>query len=714
MIKIIKKDGLKEDWDSSKIVSAVRKSAERVMITLTEKEETLLSKSILDKVIELNQEEVSVDTIHKLVEITLMDIGQPKVSQSYSQYRDNRKRMADIFSDVYSKVSRIRYRDDRENANMDGALVSTQTSMTAGIINSALYKEFWLSEEERRACKEGFFHIHDQPARLSTYNCCLFRANKLLEGGFTINNITYTRPKTLSVALCVLGDIILMSAGQQYGGWSCRVDSLIAPFVEETYEKYKKEYANLAEELGISKEEANTFIETNALKRIDYDLRQGFQGIEHTLNTVASSRGDYPFVTFSFGCDDSWGAQKVSEWVLKVRMNGQGPEGKKVPVIFPKLVFLHDENLHTEGKPLYWLKKLAIKCSSKAMYPDYLSMNHGYTGEMYQKYGKVVYPMGCRAFLSPWWERGGIDPADETDKPVFEGRFNLGAISLNMIMIYQEAKELGIDFYDNLLKYMRMIRKIHIRTFNFLSEKRASMSPLAFCYGGLYRGNLKPDQKLGRHVLEPCTMSFGITGLNELNRLHNGKSIYEDGEFPMEVMKYINSTIEKWKYEDKILYAIYGTPAESLSGVQVRQFRDKYGIVENVSDKDYVSNSFHCHVTEDISPIVKMDTEVKFWDLFRGGRIMYGRFTIQENEEAIEVILNRAMEKGLYYGINFCLTFCSDCGCKSLSAEECPSCGSDNMLQIDRVIGYLGATRVGKKSRMNDSKQAEIKDRRSM
>lgn len=402
------------------------------------------------------------------------------------------------------------------------------------------------------------------------------------------------------------------------------------------------------------------------------------------------------------------------KWCLKVRMAGQGREGKKKPVVFPKLIFLYDEEIHGKGKILEDLFEIALECSSKAMYPDYLSLSgEGYVPEMYKKYGSVIYPMGCRAFLSPWYERGGMEPADEDDKPVFTGRFNLGAISLNLIMIYQKAKEEKKDFYEVLEYYLQMIRRIHIRTFEYLSKKKASMSPLAFCEGGLYGGNLKPDECIGK-ILRPCTMSFGITGLNELNILHNGNSIYSDGEFPLEVMEFINKKKDEWKVEDNILYATYGSPAESLSGLQVKQFRNKYGIIPGVSDKDYLSNSFHCHVSEDITGIQKQDSEKRFWNLFSGGRIQYVRYNLTYNKEAFRILVRRAMKMGFYEGVNLCLSYCDDCGHEELNMSSCTKCGSNNITQIDRVIGYLGYTRLHGDTRMNDSKRAEIKDRKSM
>lgn len=332
---------------------------------------------------------------------------------------------------------------------------------------------------------------------------------------------------------------------------------------------------------------------------------------------------------------------------------------------------------------------------------------------MYKKYGKVVSLMGCRASLSPWYERGGMEPADENDTPIFEGRFNLGAISLHLPMILQKARQENRDFYETLDYYLQLIRGLHKKTYDYLGEKLASTNPLGYCQGGFYGGTLSPDDKI-KPLLKPMTMSFGITALNELQQLYNKKSIVEDGEFALEIMRHINEKVTEFKKEDDILYAIYGTPAESLAGLQVEQFRKKYGIIQNVSDRLYVSNSFHCGVWEDITPIEKQDYERRFWDLFNGGKIQYCRYPVSYNKDAIKTLIRRAMDFGFYEGVNLSLSYCEDCGYEQLDMDKCPKCGSELITKIDRMNGYLGYTRVHGRTRYNDAKNAEIKDRVSM
>ena len=277
-------------------------------------------------------------------------------------------------------------------------------------------------------------------------------------------------------------------------------------------------------------------------------------------------------------------------------------------------------------------------------------------------------------------------PVDVNDKTVFEGRFNCGVISLNLPMILAKSRQESKDFYKVLDYYLELIRNHHKRTIDYLGELKASTNPVMFCEGGLYGGNLKPEEKI-KSILKPMTISYGITALNELQRLYNGKSIREDGEFALEVMQYIQNYVDRIKEEDGILYAIYGTPAESLCGLQVEQFRKMYGIIENVSDREYVSISFHCHVSEDMSPIEKQDKEERFWNYFNGGKIQYVRYNLGYNKEAIKTLVLRAMNKGFYEGVNLAMCYCEDCGYQQVEMDVCPKCGSSIITKIDRMNG---------------------------
>ena len=705
-IFVIKKDGSKEEFNVQKVIIAVGKSAYRALTKFTDEEKEQICRFVVEKVESLDDNEVPIAIMHNIVESALEQV-KPVVAKSYRDYRNYKQDFVGMLDDVYKKSQSIMYIGDKENANTDSALVSTKRSLIFNQLNKELYQKFFLTTEEIQACRDGYIYIHDMSARRDTMNCCLFDVKSVLTGGFEMGNIWYNEPKTLDTAFDVIGDIVLSAASQQYGGFTVpSVDEILEPFAEKSYKKYIEKYTKL----GIDEVTA----EAEAYKDVVRDMEQGFQGWEYKFNTVASSRGDYPFITVTAGTATGRFAKLATISMLNVRRRGQGKAECKKPVLFPKIVFLYDENLHGPGKPLEDVFEAGVECSSKTMYPDWLSLTgKGYVASMYKQYGKIVSPMGCRAFLSPWYERGGMHPADDKDSPIFVGRFNIGAVSLHLPMILAKARQESRDFYEVLDYYLNLIRQLHIRTYAYLGEMRASTNPLAYCEGGFLGGHLGLHDKI-KPILKSATASFGITALNELQMLYNGKSLVEDGAFAVEVMEHINQKISEYKEEDGNLYAIYGTPAENLCGLQVQQFRKKYGIIEGVSDREYVSNSFHCHVAEDITPIEKQDKEFRFWDLCNGGKIQYVKYPIDYNKEAIKTLIRRAMDMGFYEGVNLSLAYCDDCGHQELEMDVCPVCGSRNLTKIDRMNGYLSYSRVHGDTRLNDAKMAEIAERKSM
>lgn len=708
MIKILKKNGELQNFNGEKIKRAIRKSAERVCIVLTPSEEKRVVDTV-KKQLQYNEVAVPVSTVHNMVECALDNIN-PSVAKSYREYRDNKSAFASMLDKVYNKKLSLSFIGDRSNANADSALVTTQKAITYNELNSELYKKFFLTREEVRAMSDGYIYIHDRGSRLDSMNCCLFDMPNVLKGGFQMGNLEYSEPTSLDVAFDLIGDISMNAASCQYGGFSLsEIDKLLAPYAEQSYNKYLKEFKEIAK--NYTEEEADAY----ATKKVYRDYEQGFQGWEMKFNSVASSRGDYPFTSISFGLGTGKFETMASSVCMKVRKNGQGKKGFKHPVLFPKLSFFYDKELHGEGKQLEWLFDEAIDCSSKAMYPDYISCTgDGYGPSMYKKYGKTISRMGCRANLSPWFERGGMFPADDDDKPVYEGRFNLGAISLHFPMIVAKAKQENKDFYEVLTYYLDMCRDIHKRTFSYLSHKKAGTNPLGFCQGGFYKGNFNPEDEIGEDFLRPMTMSFGITALNEASVLQTGKTIVEDNTFAIEVLKFINEYADKYKVEDQILYAIYGTPAESLCGLQIEQFKKKYGIIKGVSDRPYTTNSFHCGVWENITPIQKQDIEYPMFHLCNGGNIQYCRYPLSYNTEAIKTLVRRAMDMGFYEGVNLQLDYCEKCGHQFIDSDVCPKCGSEDITRIERMNGYLGYSRVNGRTMYADHKLEEFKDRVSM
>lgn len=728
---------------------------------------------------------------------------------------------------------------------------------------------------------------------IPTGNCCIFDMKSVLSGGFRMGNIDYTEPKSLDVAFDVIADVAMNAASAQYGGFTIpEMDKLLAPYAEMSYKKYYQEYKDIKLEDGIEVDENKA--DKYAYNKVKRDMEQGVQGLDVKFNSCSSSRGDYPFTSITFGLGTGKWETLFSSVCMKVRKEGQGNK-IKTPVLFPKLSFFYDPDLHGEGKPLEWLFDEAIDCSSKTMYPDFISLEAGYQGEIYKKYKTPISRMGCvdpketviykynnitkvssiknmwdtlskifkihsqrdygfdsgeviplkgvsildktqfvdckfiikneetsdwykvtlengldlictgdhlwsidnevkrtielnindevetigstlesynnlennnclegfivnklnssntifykvknierielnqnsydvttesehfycsgirshncRAQLSPWFIKGGMNPADDTDIPVFIGRHNLGAITLHFPMIVAKAKEEKKDFFEVLEYYMDLVRGIHKKTYKYLSHKKAGTNPLGFCQGGFLNGYLDPDQEIGEDFLRPMTMSFGIIALNEASVLQTGKSISEDNSFALSIMKYINEYIAKYKKIDNILYAAYGVPGETLCIKQVQQFRKKYGIIKDVSDHEYTTNSFHCCVRDNITPIEKQDIEYPLFHLCTGGNIQYCRYPIQYNIEAIKTLVRRAMKMGFYEGVNLQLNTCADCGEQFIDRDTCPKCNSENIIRVERMNGYLGFSRINGKSMYSDGKLIEFKERVSM
>lgn len=400
----------------------------------------------------------------------------------------------------------------------------------------------------------------------------------------------------------------------------------------------------------------------------------------------------------------------IGSVILKVRQKGY--DG--VPVLFPKLVFLYDKNLIDHDDYASELFNEAVKCSSKCMYPDYLSLTgnieQNQVGMEYHLYNKIISPMGCRAYLSHW-----MDP--KTNKVVTVGRCNIGAVSLNIPLIIAIAKkEFSTNwkesFWNLLSDRLQVIREFLCKRYEIIRHTKASTNPLAFTQGGFYNGYRQPDEEVG-DLVDYMTASFGITALNEATVLWCGKSLYEDKSiFANKVIDFILAKLDKYKEQDHHLYALYGTPAESLCGTQATQYREYTGDNQFGS---FFSNSFHCHVSEDITPIEKQDTEAAAFHKVAGGHIQYVRLDNPENLEATKAIIERGMSLGFYQGVNFDSCHCNDCGTSFTNGgKTCPSCGSHNITTISRVCGYLGYSNINGHTRMNDAKLDEIKQRKSM
>ena len=399
-MQIIKKDGTIVEYDEQKIINACSKSASRSLDNLTEVDYSNICKHVWETIEEEDFEDglITTEEMHSIVERTLLDMF-PNTGECYRQYRNYKLDFVHMMDEVYEKSQGIRYIGDVSNANTDSTMISTQRSLIYGQLNKELYKKFFLNQEERQACADGYIYVHDMKDRLDGINCCLVDISNILDGGFEMGNVWYNEPKSLDVAFDVISDITMSMASQQYGGFTLpRIDTVLKKYAQMSYDFYLEEYLKLQH---IKEEDDGLHYQAMkyAMGKVYRDFEQGWQSWEYCFNTVGSSRGDYPFIACSFGIDMDEFAKMCSEVALRVRIGGQGKKGFKKPVLFPKLTFLYDENLHGENKPMEDLFNVAVECSSNCMYPDFLSLTgDGYIPSMYKKYGQVISLMGkCKS-----------------------------------------------------------------------------------------------------------------------------------------------------------------------------------------------------------------------------------------------------------------------------------------------------------------------------
>ena len=704
-LQVIKKDGAKEPFDASKIIECVKLAANRINVVIPKYKLEALEDDIYNYFSDdpvLKNFPISTKDLHSIVIRLLEDNAIVDVANSYKEYRDYKTSYAASWEHIRKSADDILYLGDRENANFDSSLSSTKGSLIRGAATKELYKQFYLTKEENRLIERGDIYIHDlRDMILNNINCCLFDMGNVLRGGFEMSNVKYTEPKSVLSALQVIGDITLVATAQQFGGFTItEIDKILLPYCKKTLT------ASYDEGMAYSMKEkdANDY----AWERMLRELEQGFQSLELKLNTVPCSRGDFAFTTLTFGqwsypdevndCykfseDEKQILETICKVILHTRMKGHG--GK--PVVFPKLVYLYDKDQIANDIHSQRVFDECIRCSCQCMYPDYLSLNHGKVADIYKRTGAITSPMGCRAYLTEWH-----DP--KTGEAITTGRCNIGAVSLNLPLLWEVSKNEGISFHKIIEERFNTIINFFERRYKILADTKACTNPLAFCQGGLYEGNLNPDDKIG-NLTRYMTASIGVTALHEL------KEISLDNSIGIKVLNYLNRLIEDAKKRTGHLYALYGTPAESLCQTQAEQYNKYVG--KHVYD--YFTNSFHRHVSEDITPFEKQDLEEWAFHQVNGGHIQYVRLDNPENFDAAKAIIQRGMLKGFYQGVNFDSAYCNSCGKHSTNVMwKCPHCGSSDLTVISRVCGYLGYSNVNGHSRMNDGKMKEISERKSM
>lgn len=698
VLQVEKKDGTIVDWNDKFIREAILKASTNSNgRKINESEIRYVINEVREETYMYQMEKKPMPTymIHLEVLISLEEIN-PDVYLSYKAYRNYKETYAKAFQNAKEFAETVVFSGDKENANKDSALNSTKQTLIAEGLMRELMLKFELNPLWAEAHQQGWIHIHDLAQRYSSQvNCCLFDIGNVMQGGFELNGSKYKEPKSIQAAWAVAGDVTLSASSNQLGGFTLpEIDTVLAPYAEKSFKKHVQYYLQKGVEFGL--------IEEMAHEQTIREIEQGYQGFETKLNTISNSLAQVPFVTISFGIDTSYWAKKIASIILKTREAGMGED--KQTAIFPKLVFIHRKEINGEpGTDNYDLYQEAIECSKTRLYPDYLSLDgeNNNLREVFDRSGKVVSGMGCRAYLSPFYH-------PDTGEEIYTGRSNVGAVTLNLPKIAIESKGDKALFFALIDTYSKIIFDIHDDYYKRAGKIKGSSNPLMFCEGGAWK-KVGYDEPVAS-IIEASTASLGYVGLEETCQFLFGTSLKHNQEFALEVVSYLKKAVVDASEEYNRLFALYSAPAESLIYKFNNLNREQYGVIEHVTDREYMTNSFHLHVAEDVSVPEKIAFEAPFHAIATGGRISYCEFPYGVDNNVLKHAIDFAMSKGLYYGVNVISANCVDCSHKG-DFETCPRCCSENVTSVSRVCGYLSFGKIKGDTRYNLGKQAEVRDR---
>ena len=652
-MKIIKRDGRIVDYDRQKIEVAIEKANRDV--TGKEKATQKEIKEIIDYIESLGKRRILVEDVQDIIEEKLMEIGKYKLAKEYIVYRYNRALVRKSNTTDESILGLIRNENKElaeENSNKNTLLASTQRDYIAGEVSRDLTNRLLLPEKIVKAHQEGILHFHDADYFVQPiFNCCLINIGDMLDNGTVMNGKLIESPKSFQVACIVMTQIIAAVASNQYGGQSVDIKHL-GKYLRKSYNKYKKQI----EEKYKGKLSGST-IEELVDARVRHELESGVQTIQYQINTLMTTNGQTPFVTLFLHLDEKDPYIKenamIIEEILKQRIQGVKNEaGVYVTPAFPKLVYVLDENNCLKGGKYDYLTRLAVKCSAKRMYPDYISAK-----KMRENYeGNVFSPMGCRSFLSPW--------KDENGNYKFEGRFNQGVVSINLPQIAIIADGDEDKFWKLLDERLELCKEALMCRHYALLGTTSDISPIHWQYGAIAR--LEKGEKIDKLLYGGySTMSLGYIGIYEMTKLMKGVShtTPEGHDFALKVMKYLRGATDKWKKETNIGFALYGTPAESLCYKFARLDKEKFGTIKDVTDKGYYTNSYHVDVREKIDAFEKLSFESEFQKISSGGAISYVEIpNMQNNILALESAVKFIYDNIQYAEFNTKSDYCQVCG----------------------------------------------------
>ncbi len=704
-MKVIKRDGRAVDFDREKIMVAVSKANKEVKTKERASIEEI--KEIILYIEDLAKKRILVEDIQDIIEQKLMEIKKYELAKRYIVYRYTRALVRKQNTTDESILGLIRNENKElaeENSNKNTKLASTQRDYIAGEVSRDLTKRMLLPEKISKAHEDGILHFHDADYFIQPiFNCCLINIGDMLDNGTVMNGKMIESPKSFRVACTVTTQIIAAVASNQYGGQS--VDMIhLGKYLRKSYNKFKEEIEN--KHKGKIKKK---IIEELVQERIKEELKAGVQTIQYQINTLMTTNGQSPFVTLFLHLDkdDPYIKENamIIEEILRQRYEGiKNEEGIYVTPAFPKLVYVLDEFNNLTGGEYDYLTKLAVKCSAKRMYPDYISAK-----KMRENYeGNVFSPMGCRSFLSPWKDKEG--------NYKFEGRFNQGVVSLNLPQISIIADGDEEKFWNLLEERLELCKEALMCRHYALLGTSSDISPIHWQYGAIAR--LNKGEKIDKLLMDGySTLSLGYIGIYETTKLITGVShTTEEGrKFALELMKKLNDTVKKWKKETGLGFALYGTPAESLCYRFARIDKEKFGTIKDVTDKGYYTNSYHVDVREKINAFDKLKFESEFQNISTGGAISYIEIpNMSNNLEALESVVKFIYENIQYAEFNTKSDYCHICGfdgeiiINDNNQWECPNCGNKNyskMTVVRRTCGYLG------ENFWNEGKTKEIKQR---
>ena len=687
-IKVVKRDGRLVTFDDQKIYDALIKAEQKIhdqVTPLTHQKVQSIVADVNREIAERFTNNVKIYEIQNIVEHTLLSNNEYALAEEYIHYRTQRDFERSKATDIDVSIGKLINKDQtvvNENANKDSDVFNTQRDLTAGIVGKSIGLKM-LPSHVANAHQKGDIHYHDLDYHPYTpmTNCCLIDFKGMLNNGFKIGNADVESPKSIQTATAQISQIIANVASSQYGGCSAdRIDELLAPFAERNYEKHLAD----AQEWIEGEERQKAF----AQKKTKKDIFDAMQSLEYEINTLFTSNGQTPFTSLGFGLGTNWFEREIQRAILQIRINGLGIE--KRTAIFPKLIFTIKRGVNAQPTdPNYDIKQLALECATKRMYPDVLNYD-----KIVELTGSFKVPMGCRSFLQGW--------KDEQGEEVNVGRMNLGVVTLNLPRIALEAQGSQEKFWQILNERLAIVKDALVYRVERVKEAKPANAPILYMYGAFGKRLATQDAVDELFKNKRATVSLGYIGLYEVASAFYGGA-WEDNQeaknFTLDILKELKKNADNWGNEYGYHFSVYSTPSESLTDRFCRLDTEKFGIVENITDKEYYTNSFHYDVRKNPTPFEKLDFEKDYPKYCSGGFIHYCEYPmLQQNPKALEAVWDYAYDKVGYLGTNTPIDHCYACGFEgdfhpTERGFECPECGNHDPKTCDvvkRTCGYLG------------------------